>query len=88
MYENGFWQGFEYYLETHFTGESDCENIVCFAEIIVSWVILVHRILSSDGEAWEHDDNHDELVKGRGTNKPVDNFPHTTKSLMLDTGIG
>ena len=77
------------YLQTNLTGECYGEDIVSFAEVVIPRIVLVHRILGSDGNTehqsdWsqvicykrklpgEADDDHDELVEGWGTHKPVD----------------
>ena len=79
------------YLQTNLTGECYGEDIVNFAEVIIPRIVLVYRILGSDGNTGGHsewsqvkqivrefflpgeaDDDHDELVEGRSTHKPVD----------------
>ena len=37
------------YLETNLTGECYGEDIVSFAKVIIPRIVLVHRILGSDG---------------------------------------
>ena len=39
------------YLQTNLTGECYGEDIVSFAEVIIPRIVLVYRILSSDGNA-------------------------------------
>ena len=65
------------HLEADFTSKSYCEDVVCLAEPVVPWVVLVHRVLGCDGEAGEHDHDHDKLVEGRSTHAPVYHFTHT-----------
>lgn len=65
-------------LEADLTSKCDGEDIVCLAEIVVPGVLLIDGVLRGDGEAGEDDYDHDELVEGRGTHKPVNHFPHTT----------
>ena len=65
------------HLEADFTSKSYCEDVVCLAEPVVPWVVLVHRVLGCDGEAGEHDHDHDKLVEGRSTHEPVYHFTHT-----------
>ena len=44
------------YLQTNLTGECYGEDIVSFAEVVIPRIVLVHRILGSDGNTegqWE-----------------------------------
>ena len=88
------------YLQTNLTGEGYREDIVSFAEIIIPRIVLVHRILGSDGNTehqsdWspvifykrklpgEADDDHDELVEGGSTDKPVDQLSNTADIINI-----
>ena len=44
------------YLQTNLTGERYGEDIVSFAEVIIPRIVLVHRILGSDGNTEHHVD--------------------------------
>ena len=72
-----------FYLEANFTGESYCEYVVCLTQPEVAWVVLIHWILSCDGEAGEHNDDHDELVEGGGTDKPVNQLTNTADIINI-----
>ena len=70
------------HLEADFTGKSYCKDVVCLAEPVVPWVVLVHWVLGCDGEAGEHDHDHDKLVEGRSTHEPVYHFTHTEMTAL------
>ena len=42
------------YLQTNLTGECYSEDIVSFAKVIIPRIVLVHRVLGSDGNTEDH----------------------------------
>ena len=75
------------YLEAHFTCKGNREHVVRLAEPVVARVVLVHRVLGRDGQAGEHDHDHDELVKGGSAHEPVDHFAHTEIEIFDIKGV-
>ena len=71
------------YFQTDFAGKCDGEDIVRLAQVVVPGVVFVNGVLGSDGETGEDDDDHDELVEGGSTDKPVDQLSNTADIINI-----
>ena len=74
------WRIRSVYLEDHFHGEDAGEGVIKVIKNLVAETALLHRILSSQCDTAQADDDHDEEIKVRQVHHPMGTTPNSAQT--------